>query len=71
MRKLASKMRDEVEESEDNKVEIRRDDRTIAHFTIEFENYIGPIVTINNVSLMGKDHEVRHHKLQQPLILKK
>ena len=71
MRKLASKMRDEVEESEENKVEVRRDDRTINHFDIEFENYIGPIVTINNVSLMGKDHEVRHHKLQQPLILKK
>jgi hypothetical protein len=33
-------MRDEVEESEENKVEIRRDDRTISHFTIEFENYI-------------------------------
>ncbi|MBP6911085.1 ABC-F family ATP-binding cassette domain-containing protein [Patescibacteria group bacterium] len=40
MRKLASKMRDEVEEAQENKVEVRRDDRTIGHFNIEFENYI-------------------------------
>ncbi|MFA7717785.1 MAG: ATP-binding cassette domain-containing protein, partial [Candidatus Absconditabacterales bacterium] len=38
MRKLASKMRDEVEEAEENKVEIRREDKTIKPFTIAFEN---------------------------------
>jgi len=40
MRKLASKMRDAVEEAEENKVEVRRDDKTISKFTIEFENFI-------------------------------
>jgi hypothetical protein len=40
MRKLASKMRDEVEESEENKVEVRKDDKTIGSFTIPFENYV-------------------------------
>ena len=40
MRKLASKMRDEVEEAEENKVDVRKDDKTITPFTIEFENYI-------------------------------
>lgn len=40
MRKLASKMRDEVEEAEENKIEVRRDDKTITPFTIEFENYV-------------------------------
>jgi len=40
MRKLASKMRDEVAESEENKVEVRKDDKTISNFTIEFENYV-------------------------------
>lgn len=29
MRKLASKMRDEVAEAEENVVEVRKDDRTI------------------------------------------
>lgn len=32
MRKLASKMRDEVEEAEENKVAVRKDDRTITNF---------------------------------------
>jgi len=40
MRKIASKMRDEVEEAEENKVAVRRDDKTISPFTIEFENYV-------------------------------
>ena len=53
MRKLASKMRDTVEEAEDNKVAVRKDDKTISNFEIEFENLNGPIVTINNVSLMN------------------
>jgi hypothetical protein len=49
MRKLASKMRDEVEEAEENKVEVRKEDKTIKPFHIEFENLVGPIVTINQV----------------------
>lgn len=69
MRKLASKMRDAVEEAEENKVEVRRDDKTISKFTIEFENFIWPIVTINNVSLMNKQHEIVHYEL--PLVIKK
>jgi adenylyl- and sulfurtransferase ThiI len=71
MRKLASKMRDEVEESEENKVEVRKDDKTISNFSIEFENYIGPIVTVNNVELMNKNHERETFKLQQPIVAKK
>ncbi|MFA7298167.1 MAG: ATP-binding cassette domain-containing protein [Candidatus Absconditabacterales bacterium] len=69
MRKLASKMRDEVEEAEENKVEVRKDDKTITGFSIPFENYVGPIVTINKVGLMNAVHEVVNHKL--PLVIKK
>lgn len=69
MRKLASKMRDEVEEAEENKVDVRKDDKTIAAFTIPFDNYVGPIVTINKVGLMNSSHEVVTHKLQ--LVIKK
>ena len=38
MRKLASKMRDEVQEAESSKVIVRKEDKTINHFEIEFEN---------------------------------
>jgi len=64
MRKLASKMRDEVEEAEENKVEVRKDDKTIKPFEIEFENYVGPIVTINHVSLMNKNHEPQKYDIK-------
>ncbi len=67
MRKLASKMRDEVEEAEENKVEVRRDDKTIKHFNIEFENFVGPIVTINNVELMDKNYNPIMRKLDLEL----
>lgn len=69
MRKLASKMRDEVEEAEDNIVEVRKDDKTITQFSIPFENYVGPIVSIHKVGLMNSSHEVVTHKL--PLVIKK
>lgn len=69
MRKLASKMRDEVEEAEENKVEVRKDDKTITSFTIPFENLVWPIVSIHKIGLMNWSHEVVTHKLQ--LIIKK
>ena len=69
MRKLASKMRDEVEEAEENKVEVRKDDKTITQFTIPFENYVGPIVTINKIGLMNAKHEVVIYKY--PLVITK
>lgn len=63
MRKLASKMRDEVEEAEENKVEVRKDDKTITPFTIPFENLVCPIVSIHRIWLMNSSHEVVTHKL--------
>jgi len=69
MRKLASKMRDEVEEAEENKVEVRKDDKTITAFTVPFENYVWPIVSINRIWLMNSSHEVVTHKLS--LVIKK
>ena len=54
MRKLASKMRDEVQEAESSKVIVRKEDKTINHFEIEFENIVWPIVTIQDVSLMSQ-----------------
>lgn len=63
MRKLASKMRDEVADAEENKVDVRKDDKTITPFEIEFENLVGPIVTVNNLSLMSPSGELVHRKL--------
>jgi len=63
MRKLASKMRDQVADAEDNKVDVRKDDKTITSFDIEFENFVGPIVTVNNLSMMSPSGEIVHRKL--------
>ena len=70
MRKIAKKMRSEVEEAEDNKVEVRRDDATINNFTIPFENFVEDMIVINNISLMHPTlHEVNHYPF--PLVVRK
>ncbi len=69
MRKLASKMRDEVAEAEENKVEVRKEDKTIKPFTIEFEVLVGDILTIKNVGLMDTEYNVGHYPLN--LVLRK
>jgi ATPase subunit of ABC transporter with duplicated ATPase domains len=50
MRKLA------VEEAEENKVEVRRDDKTLADFTIDSEPFKQPLVKIRSVTVM-KNHK--------------
>ncbi len=44
MRKLAAKLRDEVEELEDSKVEVRKEDQTIKPFTINCQEDIGSVI---------------------------
>jgi ATP-binding cassette subfamily F protein 3 len=56
MRKLASKLKAEVEELEENKVDVRREDRTIREFTIPDQGIVGNIVTITSLKVI-KDHE--------------
>lgn len=58
MRKLASKMRESVAEAEENKVTVRRDDRTIRPFNFEFEHYSWSMLNINDINLMNKNHEI-------------
>lgn len=67
MRKLASKMRDEVEEAEENKVSVRREDKTIKDFEIEFDNYVWPILTVTNVGLMDENYNVVEKKFDLEL----
>jgi ATP-binding cassette subfamily F protein 3 len=56
MRKLASKLRDQVEDAEENMVEVRRDDRTIRDFTIPAQSWSNNVVTISSVQTF-KNHE--------------
>jgi ATP-binding cassette subfamily F protein 3 len=53
MRKLASKLRDQVEEAEENKVDVRRDDRTIRDFEIPCQDELsGAFVHLPKVSIV-------------------
>ncbi len=53
MRKLASKLREEVEELEDSKVDVRKEDKTIKPFIIPCQEDIGSvIVTFEKVEVL-------------------
>ncbi|MFA6215254.1 MAG: ATP-binding cassette domain-containing protein [Patescibacteria group bacterium] len=56
MRKLAKKLHDETEEMEENKVEVRREDKTIRDFVIPNQDIFGNIVTLASVKII-KNHE--------------
>ena len=52
MRKLASKLREEVSEAEENMVDVRQEDRTLAEFTIPAQDFPLPIVQMTSVSIL-------------------
>jgi len=56
MRKLAQKMKTETEELEENKVDVRREDKTIRNFTMPAQDISGESVTLKKVRVM-KNHE--------------
>ncbi|MFC1613643.1 ATP-binding cassette domain-containing protein [Patescibacteria group bacterium] len=57
MRKLAKKMRNETEELEENKVDVRRDDRSIREFQIPAQDItVGDIANIKSIKII-KDHK--------------
>jgi ATP-binding cassette subfamily F protein 3 len=56
MRKLAQKLKTETEELEENKVEVRREDKTIRQFEIPAPDVNGEIVTLQKVRVI-KNHE--------------
>ena len=56
MRKLASKLKEEIEELEENKVDVRREDKTIRDFNIPAQGIIGNVVTIKSVKII-KNHK--------------
>ena len=56
MRKLASKLKDQVEEAEENMVDVKKDDRTIRDFTIPAQAWSDNVVSISSVKVI-KQHE--------------
>ncbi|MBU0596603.1 ATP-binding cassette domain-containing protein [Patescibacteria group bacterium] len=56
MRKLASKLKEEVRDMEENKVDVRREDKTIREFNIPDQKIVGHIVTIKSLKVI-KNHE--------------
>lgn len=71
MRALASKLRDQVEEAEENMVEERQEDKTIREFTIPAQTEIvGTVAEIKSVGIMV-NHEPLHRNLNSPISLRK
>jgi ATP-binding cassette subfamily F protein 3 len=69
MRIVAKKMRDEIEQMEADKIDVRKEDKTIRKFTIPVqEDIVGNIITINSVGVM-KNHQPTEKKVE--VILKK
>lgn len=66
MRKLAKKLRDETHVMEDDKVDVRRDDKTIRDFTIPAQDIYGDIVKITSVKVI-KDHKPTTKKIDKVL----
>lgn len=67
MRKLAQKLRNETEEMEENKVDVRREDKTIRDFIIPAQDIFGNIVTIKSVKII-KDHQLIVKKIDKVLM---
>lgn len=71
MRVVAKKMREEVEEMEEDMVDVRKEDKTIRPFTIPSQpEILGDILTISSVSVLNpKTHEPEIKK--KSVVLKK
>jgi ATPase subunit of ABC transporter with duplicated ATPase domains len=61
MRLVAKKMRDEVEQMEEDKVDVRKEDKTIRPFTIPHQDIVGEILHISSFKTM-KNHKPVIHK---------
>ncbi len=63
MRLLAKKLRDEIEEMEENKVDVRREDKTIKAFTIPAQpEIIGEVLGISSYTTIDrKTHKPKKH----------
>lgn len=58
MRRLASKLRDEVAESEANMVDVRQEDKTIRPFVIPAQELGNPVIQLNQITVMTNNQPV-------------
>ena len=71
MRALAAKLKDEYEEAEENKVEVRKDDRTIKIFKIEVQEDIGSVlITIESVEILDEHGNRVQKKVNKAELMK-
>ncbi|MEK7083807.1 MAG: ATP-binding cassette domain-containing protein [Patescibacteria group bacterium] len=71
MRKLASKLKDQVEVAEEEMVDERQEDKTIRDFILPATvDLVGPIVEIRSVSIL-KNHEPVQKELHAPMLVRK
>ncbi len=64
MRLVAKRMRDEIEEAEDNKVDVRKEDKTIRPFTIDpHEDVPLEVVRLSSVTVI-KNHEPKEVEVE-------
>lgn len=69
MRALAAKLKEEYEEAEDEKIEVRKDDRTIKNFTIPVQEDIGSVlITIRSVEILVEGERVNKNVATQELM---
>lgn len=66
MRKLASKLRDEIAEAEENMVGVKRDDRTIGAFTIPAQHFAEEVLNIKAVKII-ENHEPHRREVDLSL----
>ncbi len=59
MRALASKLRTQLEDAEDNIVSVRQEDKTIPPFTIHATDFSGAVVKISGVTIMSGHKPVK------------
>lgn len=64
MRKLASKLREEVAEDEENMVDVKQDDKTMRDFTIPAQSWSDKVVSITSVSLLHN-----HKPVEKPVTI--
>jgi len=75
MRKLAKKLKEETEDLEENKVEVRREDKTIRDFEIPVQDITGDLAVlkkvkiINNYEPVVKDIDKKIRKKDRLLII--
>lgn len=52
MRRLANRVREDIEEDREKMVDVRREDKTLPDFTIPYQHHKDPVITIHTVEIM-------------------